>query len=145
MRIVATSERSGASAGTPEAYIESLPERRRSQVRELHELIRQSAPDLDPPSIRDARVRDQPISLGLGTRGRMVSCRARQQRGHDLSLHVLIADESGRLEAYEDRLPKADVGRSCVRFKQLDDVDIGVLDELIRKSAETLPPGAIEG
>ena len=34
--------------------------------------------------VRDARVRDVPISLRLGTRGGLVPDRARQQQGHDL-------------------------------------------------------------
>jgi uncharacterized protein YdhG (YjbR/CyaY superfamily) len=142
---VGTKARYGTSAGTPEAYIEALPEPRRSQVRELHELIRKSAPDLAPYI--------QSGMLGYGTyRYRSASgregdwCRVGLASNKaTISLHVLMADESGRLEAYKDRLPKADVGRSCVRFKRLEDVDVGVLEELIRKSAESLPPGAIEG
>ena len=140
-----TKGRSGTSAGTPEGYIESLPEPRRSQVLELHELIRRTAPDLDPYI--------QSGMLGYGTyRYRTAAgregdwCRVGLASNKaTISLHVLMADERGALEAYKDRLPKADVGRSCVRFKRLEDVDIGVLEELIRKSAETLPPGAIEG
>jgi hypothetical protein len=31
------------------------------------------------------------------------------------------------------------------RFEQLDEVDVGVLEELIRKGSKTLPPGAIDG
>jgi Domain of unknown function (DU1801) len=142
---VATGGRSGTSAGTPEAYIESLPEPRRSQVRELHELIRKSAPDLDPYI--------QSGMLGYGTyRYRSASGREGEwcrvglaSNKATISLHVLMADESGSLAGYADRLPKADIGRSCVRFKQPDDVDVSVLEELVRKSATTLPPGAIEG
>jgi hypothetical protein len=58
----------------------------------------------------------------------------------------MAADARGSLvEAYADRLPKADIGRSCVRFKRLEDVDVGVLEELIRKGSRMVPPGAIEG
>jgi hypothetical protein len=45
---VGTTGRSGTDAVTPEAFIESLAEPRRSQVRELHEVIRKTAPDLEP-------------------------------------------------------------------------------------------------
>ena len=38
-------------------------------------------------------------------------------------------------ESYRERLPKADIGRSCVRIKRLTDVDIDVLSELIRAGA----------
>ena len=141
-----TKEPSATGPATPDVFIESLPEPRRSQVRELHEVIRQTAPDLDPY-----------VSSGMLAYG---TYRYRYPSGREgewcriglasnkatISLHVLAADESGYLaEACKDRLPKADIGKSCVRFKQLEDVDVGVLEELIRKGSKTLPPGAIEG
>jgi hypothetical protein len=143
---VATKETSGTSAGTPEVYIESLPEPRRSQVRELHEMIRTTAPDLEPYVMSGMlaygtyRYRYPSGREGEWCRVGLASNKA------TISLHVLMADESGSLaKGYTDRLPKADIGRSCVRFKRLDDVDVSVLEELVRKSATTLPPGAIEG
>ena len=136
----------GADEGTPEAFIESLAEPRRSQVRELHEVIRKTAPDLEPHMLSGMlaygtyRYRYPSGREGEWCRIGLASNKA------TISLHVLAADESGSLaEAYKDRLPKADIGRSCVRFKDLDHVDMGVLRELIRKGSKTQPPGAIEG
>ena len=46
------------------------------------------------------------------------------------------ADEKGYVaEGYRKRLPKANIGKSCVRFKRLSDLDEEVLRELIRDSA----------
>jgi hypothetical protein len=39
------------------------------------------------------------------------------------------------LEPYVARLPKANLGRGCIRFKRLEDVDLEVIDEVIRASA----------
>jgi len=39
-------------------------------------------------------------------------------------------------EDFRDRLPKADIGKSCVRIKKLEDVDLDVLDELVRRAAQ---------
>lgn len=39
-------------------------------------------------------------------------------------------------ERYRERLPKANIGKSCVRFKRLSDLDQNVLKELIRECAE---------
>ena len=133
-------------AGTPEAFIQALDEPRRSQVRELHELIRKTASDLDP-YLRSGmlaygtyRYRYDSGREGEWCRIGLASSKA------SISLHVLAADDSGYLaEAYTDRLPKADIGKSCVRFNRLEDVDVDVLEELIRKGAKTSPPGAIEG
>jgi hypothetical protein len=143
---VAKSERSGTGAGTPEGFIESLPEPRRGQVRELHEMIRRTAPNLE------SHVMSGMLAYGTyryrypsGREGEWCRVGLASNKA-TISLHVLMADESGHLaEGFADRLPKADIGRSCVRFKRLDDVDVSVLEELVRKSATTRPPGAIEG
>ena len=42
-------------------------------------------------------------------------------------------------ETYKDKLPRANSGRSCVRFKRLSDVDRATLTELIRKGATWQP------
>jgi hypothetical protein len=39
------------------------------------------------------------------------------------------------LEPYVARLPKANLGRGCIRFKRLSDVELDVIDEVIRASA----------
>jgi len=39
------------------------------------------------------------------------------------------------LEPFAARLPKANLGRGCIRFKRLSDVDLDVIDEVIRASA----------
>ena len=60
-----------------------------------------------------------------------------------ISLYVNCVHEGAYLaERYADRLPNADVGRSCVRFKRLDDVDADVLRRLARDAAATGPAGA---
>jgi len=35
-------------------------------------------------------------------------------------------------ELYKDRLPGADIGRSCIRFKRLADIDLRVLARIIK-------------
>jgi len=127
---VATRKRSGTSAGTPEGFIDSLPDPRRSQVRVISGMLGYWTYRYRYPSGREGEW----CRVGLAS------------NNVTISLHVLAADESGYLaEAYKDRLPKADIGKSCVRFKRLEDVDVDVLEELIRKGSTMLPPGAIEG
>ena len=41
------------------------------------------------------------------------------------------------LEPFGARLPKANLGRGCIRFKRVSDVDLEVIDEVIRASAAT--------
>ncbi len=54
-----------------------------------------------------------------------------------ISMYCCAADEHGYVaERYYDRLPSADIGKSCVRFKRLADLDEEVLKELIRDCAK---------
>jgi predicted oxidoreductase len=39
------------------------------------------------------------------------------------------------LEPFVSRLPKANLGRGCIRFKRVADVDLAVIDEVVRASA----------
>jgi hypothetical protein len=56
-----------------------------------------------------------------------------------ISLYVTAEDGKGGYlaEAYRDRLPKADIGKSCVRFTRLDDLDQDVLREMLREAAKS--------
>lgn len=124
---------------TPETYIEAIEdERRQNEVRRLHELIRRTAPDLEPTA--------EPGGLGYGTyhyryaSGRegdaaIIGLSSRKQY---ISLYVsATVGDKYLAETYIHRLPKADIGKVCVRIKRLTDVDEGVLEQLIREGATT--------
>ena len=128
---------------TPDDYIDSLEEPRRGDVRALHELIRATAPDLEPHvasgmlgygpfHYRYASGREGDASLlALASRKRTSrsTCSARPSGGY-------------LAEQYAERLPKADIGKSCVRFKHAADVDRGALRELIAEARRIGPAAA---
>ena len=122
---------------TPDTYINGLDEPRRSQVRQLHELIRATAPELEPHIVSgmigygsyhyvyaSGREGDWPI-IGLANRKRAIS----------LYASCVTADGLYLAEDFRERLPKADIGKSCVRIRKLEDVDLDVLAELIERTA----------
>ena len=103
------------TAGTPDDYIASLDEPRRAEIEHLDALIRATLPDLE-------RVLQ---SGGVGY----------------ISLYVLCSEDGAYLtERYVDRLPKANIGKSCVRFKRTSDVDLDVLRELLVEAGRLGPP-----
>jgi hypothetical protein len=125
------------NATSPEDYLEQIDEPRRGEVEAVDRLIRETAPGLERHL--------QSGMLGYGAfRYRYASGRegdwfviglASQKRY--ISLYVCATDGERYLaETYRDRLPKADIGKSCVRFKRLDDVDVKVLGELVGEAAE---------
>jgi hypothetical protein len=119
---------------TPKEYLAKLKEPRKSDVRALDELIRKTAPELEPF-----------IQIGMLAYGHL---KYKYPNGREMdwfriglasnasyiSLYVSAADGKGYLaERFKKTLPKANIGKCCVRFKRLSDLDQAVLAKLIRE------------
>jgi hypothetical protein len=128
---------------TPEDYIAGLEEPRRGEIERLHELIRETVPELEPH-----------VASGMLGYGRYhyryasgregdASLIALASQKRYISLYVLCVDDGAYLaERYVERLPKASIGKSCVRFKRTDDVDLDVLRDLVAGAARIGPAAA---
>ena len=127
-----------SDAKTHEEYIAGVEEEdRRQDIQALHDLILEVAPALKPTmefgmlgygklhyKYASGREGDW-IKIGLASNKRYIS------------LYCCSGDRDGYVaERYRDRLSKADIGKSCVRFKRLSDLDEDVLRELIRETAK---------
>ncbi len=124
-----------SKAGTPKEYIESLPEPRRSEMRELHQLITKTAPKLKPKMWGGG--------IGYGSyhyryaTGRegdwfVVGLMSRKQ---GISFYSCLTDGKQYIaEKHKKDLPKANIGRSCIRFKRLSDVDLKVFAGIIKEN-----------
>jgi uncharacterized protein YdhG (YjbR/CyaY superfamily) len=109
-------------AKDPEDYLAQIDEPRRSDIEAIDALIREEAPEIEPR-----------IEYGMLVYDPVASLASQKQY---ISLYVSCETETGYLtEQYRDRLPKADVGKSCVRFKRLSDVDPDELRSLVREAA----------
>ena len=127
---------------TPDDYIDSLEEPRRGDVRALHELIRATAPDLEP-HVASGMLGYGPFHYRYASgREGDASLIALASRKQYISLYVLCTTERGYLaEQYAERLPKADIGKSCVRLHAAD-VDRATLVELIAEARRIGPAAA---
>lgn len=122
---------------TPDEFVEAIEEPRRSEIRRLHELIRSEAPDLEPV------VSGKMLGYGpfhyryeTGREGDATVLTLANNKNY-ISLYVLCTDQGGYLaEQYKESLPKLDIGKSCVRIKRLDDVDLDVMRDLVSRAAE---------
>lgn len=126
------------SAANPQEYIESIPEPRRQDVEKIHTLIQKTVPSLTPHILSGM--------IGYGTyhyryaSGRegdwSLICLASQK--NYLSVYICCVQDGQYLaEGYKDKLPKASIGKSCIRFKSLSDIDLSTLTEII-KNAEKI-------
>jgi hypothetical protein len=41
---------------------------------------------------------------------------------------------------YKEQLPKADIGKSCIRFKRVEDIDLDVLGKILKESERIMEP-----
>jgi hypothetical protein len=128
---------------TPDDYIAALEEPRRGDVQRVHELIRETLPELEP------NVEGGMLGYGrfhyryASGREGDASLIALASRKRYISLYVLCTTEAGYLaEQYAERLPKAGIGKSCIRFTRADDVDLDVLRELLAEAGRIGPAAA---
>lgn len=126
-------------AQTVEEYLEAVPEDRKEAVLFLHDFIQKTAPSLKPHFASNM--------LGYGSfkykdykkREIYWPTVALANQKNYISLYVCsVIDGEYIAEKNADMLGKVSVGRSCIRFKKLDDLNLDALKEVI-KTAEKHP------
>ena len=122
---------------TPEEYLAKLDEPRKSDVAALDRLIRKVL-SLEP-FIHSGMLAYGPVHLKYKTGKELdwfkvgLASNARY-----ISLYACAADERGYVaERYKERLPGANIGKSCVRFKKLADLDEKALIALLEETKKT--------
>ena len=126
-----------ADIKTPEQYFASLAEPRRSDVRALHEAICKTIPAHKPEMIGGflgyGKYRYKYESGREGDTG-VVALASQKQY---ISLYLGCTGDEGYLaEKNKHRLGKISVGKCCIRFKKLEDLNIKVAMELVKESAK---------
>ncbi|MEK7544611.1 MAG: DUF1801 domain-containing protein [Patescibacteria group bacterium] len=120
-------------AKTLKEYFDSLPTERRIPMDFLHTFIQKSAPKLKPMFLYNMpgygsfpyknykkEIIDWPV-IGLAS-----------QKNY-ISVYVCAVDNGQYIaEKYKKELGKVSVGKSCIRFKKLEDVDLKVLKKVIQ-------------
>ena len=129
-------------AVTPEEYLAGVDERRRADAVALDALICATAPGLPRRVMSAGMIGYGPFRYRYAT-GREGDAAPLAANSRRLSLHVLSAVDGRYLAGrYADRLPKASVGRSCIRFTRLSDLDPDVVRELIADATRRGPQDA---
>lgn len=110
---------------TPEQYLEAVPEKQRPIVERIREAIRAAAPGVRE-SIRYGML-DYPGFANLAA------------QKHYVALYVAPPV----LEVHEQNFPGVDAGKSCLRFRRLEQVDDAALEALLSdlRRHRTASPG----
>lgn len=124
------------AAKTVSAYLNAVDQPRRSEMKRLHAFIRKTVPKLRPwfayNMVGYGRF---PYVFAGGKRGDWPVIALASQKKY-ISVYV-CAVKNGRYvaELYKKDLPKADIGKSCIRFQKLQDVDTKKLALIFREAA----------
>lgn len=127
-----------SKATTPKEYFDLLDEPRRAEMKKLDALIRKTVPGMKPFMISGmvayGKVHYVSPRSGKGVDWGVILISSRAQY---ISLYICATDgEKYLAEDFKKQLPKASIGKSCIRFKKLEDVDTAVIATILKK-AET--------
>ena len=126
-------------ATTVKEYLDLLPPERQDPIEFLHNFIQKTAPSLKPhfaynmlgygsfkhPNYKKEIIEWPTIALA-------------SQKNY-ISLYVCAVQNGEYIaEKHKDELGKVSVGKSCIRFKKIEDLDLKALEKVI-KLAEKSP------
>ena len=114
-----------------------VDDKRRSDIAALDALIRKHAPKLEPV-IMGGMLGYGPFHYRYASGREGDACKLSiASNASYISLYCFASDAKGYVaERYVDRLPKASIGKACVRFKKLADLDEKALVALIKETAK---------
>ena len=124
------------AAATPEEYLEKLEEPRNSEIKRIHDFIRRTVPDLQPYILNGMLAYGTyHYTYESGREGDWCVIGLASNKNY-ISIYACGTDEQGYVaERYKERLPKASIGKSCVRFKKFSDLDESVVKDLLDETA----------
>jgi hypothetical protein len=132
-----SSEGKARIGGDVDRWLAAIPEPRRSTLRTIHDVVRKAAPSL-APSVDGKTIGYGPFHYRYesGREGDTFRV-ALANNARYVSLYVLGEGSNGGYlaEEHAGRLGKASVGKSCIRFKTVDDLDLDALRALVREAA----------
>lgn len=131
-------------AKTPDDYISKIEMPRQNEVKKLHDLICSWVPKLEPFMISGMiGYGKYHYKYSSGREGEWCTIALASQKNY-ISLYVCVMNgESYVAESYKSKLPKASIGKSCIRFKKISDIDLDILKEVVQTSNKFPAMGAV--
>lgn len=127
-----------SKASTPTEYINELKGERKAFIKKMHAFIRKTVPSLKP------HMNYGMIGYGAfhytyasGREGDWMVIALASQKNY-VSVYVCLCDGSGYIpEKYKKKLGKVSVGKSCIRIKKPEDIDMNVLKIVLMEAEKT--------
>lgn len=132
--------KAAADIQTPAQYLASLPPERRAALTTLHNAIRKAVPRLRPHiayGMLGYGMCRYPLANGLEGTGPVIALASQKQY---ISLYLGCDEDGGVPKEDRARLGKVSVGKCCIRFTKIADLDLKVAMDLVKKSAAMAKP-----
>jgi hypothetical protein len=131
------------AAGSVAEYIDMLEPNRKAAIKFLHDFIQKMSPGLKPHfaynmlgygSFKYKNYKKQEVDWPII---------ALASQKNYMSLYICALENGEYIaEKYKNKLGKVSVGKSCIRFKTLDDLNLDEVGKVIKKAAAS--PGLIK-
>lgn len=131
---------------TPAEYIAAADEAKRADLKKLHALIRETLPELKPCLVH-GMIGYGPYHYKYATGREGDTARvALASNKTGFSVYISAIDQKGRYlaEQAKAKLGKASVGKSCIRFKKLADLEVDALRDVLEQVKSARPLGATD-
>lgn len=135
-----------ADVDSVESYLAAVPEDRQKAMNFLHDFIQKTVPELEVffaynmlgyGKFKYTNYKKEEVDWPIV---------AMASQKNYMSIYVCAlahgAESMYIAEKYEKQLGKVNVGKSCIRFKKLEDLDLDVLKKVLEEAAEN--PGLVE-
>lgn len=124
-----------SDAKTAEEYIAAQPEDRQTILNKVHQTILKAIPEQKPVIMYGMiGYGTYPYKSKSGKQGEWSYVLLANQKQY-VSLYICGVDNGTYIaEKNKDRLGKVSVGKSCVRFKKIEDIDLDMVSELAKQT-----------
>jgi len=124
-----------SKATTPEELFALIDEPRKSEMLELHKLILKTVPKLKPKMYGSIiGYGEYTYKYASGRTGEWMIIGLASQKNY-ISLYICAVEGKEYVaEKHKAEFPKASIGKSCIQFKKIEDIDTKALTNLLLKA-----------
>jgi hypothetical protein len=130
-----------SKAATIEDYLEQLPEERRKVVSDVRKIVLENLPDGYQETLSWGMISYEiPLEEYPDTyNGKPLGYAALAAQKNHYALYLMNTYQDAELyqwlsDSFQEAGKKLDMGKSCLRFKRLDDLPLDIIGEVIAKT-----------
>jgi uncharacterized protein YdhG (YjbR/CyaY superfamily) len=118
-------------------YFDMLPKERKQPMEFLHKFIQKNAPTLKPNFLYNMPGYGSFTYKNYKKQTLQWPVIALASQKNYISLYICAVKDGEYLaEKYKDELGKVSVGKSCIRFKKIEDLNLKTLEKVIKLSVK---------